>query len=216
MDEPFYGTYLQETGLEHPARDLILETLPKTPDDVVARIWAKAENGDVFIKTMASHFLKVDPEYAKSFHNIFLIRDPRQIVKSYSRVIENPTVQDIGIIQQAALYDWYEEHGAKKPIVIDSNDIIKSPRKLLTRLCNYLGIGFERTMLTWPKGPKHFDGIWAPHWYGNVHNSTTFSKQESDEADLPEDQQKLFLDSMQSYRYLYAKSITNPKYAPTV
>jgi hypothetical protein len=31
-------------------------------------------------------------------------------------------------------------------------------------------------MLSWPKGPKSFDGIWAPHWYNAVWESTGFAK----------------------------------------
>ncbi len=30
-------------------------------------------------------------------------------------------------------------------------------------------------MLSWPKGPKSFDGVWAPHWYNAVWASTGFA-----------------------------------------
>ena len=26
-------------------------------------------------------------------------------------------------------------------------------------------------MLSWEPGPKPFDGVWAEHWYGTVHES---------------------------------------------
>jgi hypothetical protein len=29
-------------------------------------------------------------------------------------------------------------------------------------------------MLQWPKGPRDSDGIWAPHWYTHVWESTGF------------------------------------------
>jgi hypothetical protein len=29
-------------------------------------------------------------------------------------------------------------------------------------------------MLHWPKGPRPSDGIWAPHWYAHVWESTGF------------------------------------------
>lgn len=29
-------------------------------------------------------------------------------------------------------------------------------------------------MLHWPKGPRASDGIWAPHWYAHVWESTRF------------------------------------------
>jgi hypothetical protein len=31
-------------------------------------------------------------------------------------------------------------------------------------------------MLSWPVGSKSFDGPWAKHWYGNVHQSTGFGQ----------------------------------------
>ncbi len=37
-------------------------------------------------------------------------------------------------------------------------------------------------MLSWPAGPKAFDGVWASHWYDAVHRSTGFS---GGEGDLP-------------------------------
>lgn len=29
-------------------------------------------------------------------------------------------------------------------------------------------------MLSWPAGPKQYDGVWAPWWYGQTHRSTGF------------------------------------------
>ena len=29
-------------------------------------------------------------------------------------------------------------------------------------------------MLHWPKGPRDSDGVWAPHWYAHVWESTGF------------------------------------------
>jgi hypothetical protein len=29
-------------------------------------------------------------------------------------------------------------------------------------------------MLHWPKGPRASDGVWAPHWYAHVWESTGF------------------------------------------
>jgi hypothetical protein len=30
-------------------------------------------------------------------------------------------------------------------------------------------------MLSWPRGPRESDGIWAPHWYAAVWASTGFA-----------------------------------------
>jgi hypothetical protein len=54
---------------------------------------------------------------------------------------------------------------------------------MLGKLCESLGIPFDEAMLSWQRGPKSFDGVWADHWYGAVHNSAGFS---GAEGPLPE------------------------------
>jgi hypothetical protein len=68
------------------------------------------------------------------------------------------------------------------PPVIDSADILSDPARMLSALCRAIGIGWTARMLSWPAGPKPFDGVWAPHWYGAVHRSTGF---DAEEAALP-------------------------------
>ena len=31
-------------------------------------------------------------------------------------------------------------------------------------------------MISWSKGPKSYDGIWAKYWYTNLHKTTGFLK----------------------------------------
>ena len=42
------------------------------------------------------------------------------------------------------------------------------------KICAACGIAFDEAMLSWPAGPKPFDGVWAPHWYAAVWRSTGF------------------------------------------
>ena len=58
-------------------------------------------------------------------------------------------------------------------------------RSMLTALCQTLGIPFTDQMLSWPKGPRESDGIWAPHWYDAVSDSTGFKPYEERPVDLP-------------------------------
>ena len=34
---------------------------------------------------------------------------------------------------------------------------------------------FSAAMLSWPPGPRHSDGVWAPYWYDSVWRSTGFT-----------------------------------------
>ena len=41
-------------------------------------------------------------------------------------------------------------------------------------LCDWLGIPFTERTLSWPPVPRDSDGVWAPHWYAAVWESTGF------------------------------------------
>jgi hypothetical protein len=68
--------------------------------------------------------------------------------------------------------------------VIDAGDFLRAPEAHLRALCQWLGIGFEPSMLHWPAGPRDSDGIWAPHWYAAVWNSTGFEAPQKREIRL--------------------------------
>jgi hypothetical protein len=95
-------------------------------------------------------------------------------VASYARKRENPTLADIGFVQQAELFDEVAQQLGRAPLVIDSADILANPQGALSALCAALDIPFTGRMLHWPAGPKPHDGTWAPHWYNAVHQSTGF------------------------------------------
>jgi hypothetical protein len=216
FDEPFYGVYLANTDYDHPAKEEILNNLPINEDLVWDYMKQNCDLQHLFIKNMASHFKVLTPHKFKSCVNVFLIRDPLRIITSYSKVIKEPTAQDVGINRQADLYRWFAENSEHMPIVIDSNDVLADPRLYLQRLCKALDWPFEEAMLSWPRGAKAFLGVWAPHWYKNVHNSTGFEKQTSSGAPLPVRFRRLYDDCLRDYHFLYAKSLTNPDYASEV
>lgn len=58
--------------------------------------------------------------------------------------------------------------------MIDSADILADPPRVLTTLCERLGIAWDRAMLGWARGPHSQDRIWGSHWYDKVNASTSF------------------------------------------
>jgi hypothetical protein len=62
-------------------------------------------------------------------------------------------------------------------------------------------------MLHWPAGSKPFDGVWAPHWYNAVHQSTGLDDPEGPMPDLPPQFQKLADAAMPHYEKLAALAI---------
>lgn len=177
VDEPLYAAYLAATGLDHPARDEIIAAGDTDWRRVAQRLTGPVPDGKPiwYQKHMTHHLLPgMDLAWVHTLSNIFLIRDPAQVVESYlkSRAVVAP--EDIGLLQQAALYDAVARRAAAPPIVIDADDFLRDPSAHLRALCASLGIAFFERMLHWPAGARASDGIWAPHWYAAVWRSTGF------------------------------------------
>jgi hypothetical protein len=190
IDEPFYACYLTKTGLDHPMGDAVIASQPTDANQVIDGLLAQRDT-HYYQKHMTQHMLPDIPRaWIENVTNVFLIRHPNRVLASFSAKYDNPTPDDIGFRQQFELYEHLVQRGLS-PIVIDSADIRRDPRTYLTKLCTALGIDFMPEMLAWPKGPKPFDGVWAPHWYGAVHTSTGFAQAEGEIPNLASDLQPI-------------------------
>ena len=173
-DEPLYAFYLSSTGLDHPGRDEVIASQPTSWRQVVASLADDPLPAGVTIayaKHMTHHVLpSVELTAFAPFRHAFLIRDPRSLLASYARVRSAPTLSDLGLRQQAWLY---EEFGGP---VIDSADLLAAPEAGLRALCAALGVPFSVAMLSWPAGRRPSDGVWAPYWYDSVWRSTGFAR----------------------------------------
>jgi hypothetical protein len=173
VDEPLYAAYLVRTGLDHPGRDEVVAAQPTSLRDVVADLSAPLPAGCTvhYAKHMAHHLADdSDLRWTTGFHNVLLIRDPREVVASYVRSREACEPADIGLLQQVRLLESWDE----PPPVLDAGDFLRDPEGHLRWLCDWLGLPFTDRMLSWPAGPRDSDGVWAPHWYDAVERSTGF------------------------------------------
>ena len=205
VDEPMYACYLHKSGSLHPMREEILEALPITMEDVKRElIFCETAQPIYFIKGMAKHYYEIDPSFILDLDNVFLIRDPRQLLHSFIKVIAKPQMEDIGLKREYELYKLLMDNN-KSAIVLDSNEVLKNPEKVLAQLCHKLDIPFSSKMLNWPKGPSKYDGVWAPHWYKNVHQSTTFSVQNAAFREIKSELMPL-LEECQHYYDLLSQS----------
>lgn len=171
-DEPFYAPYLAATGHDHPMRDAIIAAHETNPT-VVARRCIDSIPGEkphFYMKHMPHHMIDGFPlDWAKYCINIHLIRHPARVIASYATKRNKITAEDIGFQQQLTIY---RKLGG---LIIDSADIRTNPEAMLKLLCDRIGLGFDPAMLSWSKGQRADDGIWAKHWYDAVHQSTGFA-----------------------------------------
>jgi hypothetical protein len=203
LDEPFYGYYLNNASLEneHPSQKEILQTMELREEKVVEDINSLSKKKNVFVKGMAHHYLTETPEFILNWENVILIRHPKKLIASFSKVIHTPTLNDIGIKKASELFLFLKKNG-KTPIVIDSDELLKNPETYLKKLCNLLNIPFSEKMLQWKKGGIAEDGIWAKHWYKNVHNSEGFAVQKSSSQPLPKHLEPLLNEALPYYETL--------------
>lgn len=209
VDEPFYAAYLASTGLAHPMRDQILAAQSSNPDEVIAQLTGPIPDGKphFYQKHMTHHVADELPlDWIDGMVNVFLIRHPARVIASYGLKRENPTLDDIGFRQQAELFDRVG-HRDGHPIVIDSHDIRDDPESALRRLCEAVGLPFDPAMLSWPAGGHACDGVWAPHWYGAVWQSTGFAGAEGPLPQVPAHLEPVLDAAMPFYERLAAERI---------
>ena len=108
-DEPFYAYYLLTTGRDHPGKEeviasqatdwrLVADWLTDSPQNRYS-VW--------YQKHMAQHFLpEMEKEWTSGLINCFLIREPREVLLSYTAKRENVSLPEIGYCQQLELFEY--------------------------------------------------------------------------------------------------------------
>jgi hypothetical protein len=209
IDEPFYAFYLHQTRSPHPCFNEILAAQSSDFSTVANRLSQQHVPSPLqYQKHMTHHMLpEVDLQWCKGLLHCFLIREPAQVVNSYTHSRGVCNADDIGIIRQAELYREITQITGQVIPVIDSNDVLKDPQGQLKKLCKALEIEYFPQMVEWPKGRRDSDGVWASHWYHSVEQSTGFSPYMDRQLSLSEAQKKVVEDVSSSFDYLYQKRI---------
>jgi hypothetical protein len=188
-DEPFYGYYLQATGLDHPAREKTLAAWPTDPDQIAKACAGDAPNGqaEFFQKHMCQHMLpELDLGWTRACRHLFLIRDPAEVAASFNATMGTVAASDLGAERQLALYDEIADiTGRDDWPIVEGGDVLLDPEGMMRAICAALDIDYRPSMLSWPAGRRVGDGPWAPHWYRRVEASTGFEPPQPSAHTLP-------------------------------
>lgn len=209
VDEPFYAHYLLQSGAQHPGRTRVIESQPKDPGIVLQNLLSTNTKKVLFLKNMAHHMIEMGDAMdalMDKFQHLFLIRDPQEMLISLDKTLPNPTLRDTAYERQLELFEEVKSRGL--PLhVIDSRELLGNPQFVLSMLCNQLGIDFKQAMLHWEAGPIPEDGVWAKHWYQNVHKSTGFKPYQAKNIELPDRLVPLYKTCRPIYDKLLAHAI---------
>ncbi|MDY7096765.1 MAG: sulfotransferase [Pseudomonadota bacterium] len=176
-DEPFYGAFLKSTGEPHPMAAETIADMDCDWDSVTASQSGPIPDGKAvwYQKHMPHHMVgPVGIEAFPDHRHAFLIRAPERVVASYRAKNELRAPEMLGFAQLRSYFEAEAERSGKVPVVVDSDDILRDPPRVLAKLCEALGISWDEAMLSWQKGPLPQDGVWGAHWYDKVNASTGF------------------------------------------
>jgi len=210
VDEPLYAHYLRVSGRIHPGRDEVLAAQNSDGNAVVRDIiLGPVDRPVLFVKQMAHHLVDLDLSFLEMVQNVFLIRDPHEMLPSLVNQIPDPDLRDTGLALQADLYQRLEELG-QRPAVVDARDLLLDPTRVLEGLCITLGLAFVPEMLQWDAGGRVEDGVWAPYWYHNIHKSTGFAPYRPKIEPFPERLGPLLNECLPYYEFLMSRRLAVP------
>jgi Sulfotransferase domain len=204
-DEPFYAFSLVHRGNDHPMRAEIIAANSADYDELARRCVGDAAKPVFYQKHMTHHLPKgFDRAWIKRMTNAFLIRAPERVLASYARKWSDVSLDALGFTQQLEIFEDVADLLGSAPPVVDADDVLAHPEATLRSLCTRLRIPFDPAMLSWPKGPKPFDGVWAPHWYNAAWQSTGFAAPPKADTELPSELQGIADEARPIYERLRA------------
>jgi hypothetical protein len=128
------------------------------------------------------------------------------MLASLAQFVDEPTVADTGLPQQAALRDRLLQRGQSPPVV-DAADVLASPERMLRLLCVALNVPFYEQMLSWDSGPRPTDGAWGPFWYADVYKTTGFKAPGATQRELPRRLEPTLVECELIYSELWARRL---------
>ena len=151
-DEPLYANYLLTTGTQHPGSEEIIQSQETDLESITAELNGPIPEGKKiwYQKHMCHHVpWQSDLSWTEGLVNCFLIRDPREVLLSLSKITKEVDLWSTGLPQQIRILDYVSSRSSAEPIVLDSADVLRDPRSALTSLCESIGIQFYEEMLSW-------------------------------------------------------------------
>ena len=209
-DEPFYSYFLYKTKLKHPLSDKVIKSGLTDYNKIVKYITGSIPSSKKiwYQKHMAHHILEgTNMDWIQNMRNCLLIRHPSDVILSYSKKNEINSIKQLGYLQQIEIYEMLIKKMGVSPIIIDAQDLLRRPKKMLIEICKNLEIRFDDKMLSWPHGVRETDGVWGKYWYKQVEASTGFKPYIKTNRIIPIKYQSLYKECMQYYNFLHQNRI---------
>jgi len=206
IDEPYYAHYLSQNELDHPGREEVIQEGELDSEKVSRGLVNDTKDScSIYYQKHITHHLldSIDREWMKSVVNCFLIRDPKDMIISYSKVHPDLNMHLLGLEEQNEIFEYVKNIAGEIPPVIDAKDVLMNPRDILGKFCDKIGVIFSEEMLTWARGSRDTDGNWGKYWYKNVVNSTGFNEYKPKMEEVPDRYLDLYEGCYKLYKNLH-------------
>ena len=153
---------------------------PATVPEVIAELRSLAATRQVFVKDTTDRrhpgALADERFLAEDAQHTFLIRHPRETLRSYLAIRRNPRMHEIGFETQYELYAKVSRLTGRDPLVVDAGDLMRRPADAVRAYCAHAGIGFRPHALSWqPSGRPEWLGGFS-HWFTGVAASSGLAR----------------------------------------
>lgn len=178
--EPYGEAWYQG---EQPLWPRFTEDSVRTPgltlDSVHQSLLQAAGQGQVFIKDFPHYIDHIwDETFLSNFTHSFLIRDPAKTITSMHAKWPDFHEKEVGFAEQRQLFDIISGLNGSPPPVIDSDDLLEDPERLVEMWCDAVGIPFVAEALSWSPGAREEVSWWdGGSFHTNLRNSNGLKPQ---------------------------------------
>lgn len=124
----------------------------RTGTELIAAMWRRSEAGTVFFKDTTDHRYPeaiADRRFLREARHTFLIRQPAEIAASFAALKPDMDVDEVGLELLHEIYAAVIAAGGQPPVVVDSDDLVAAPHRILAAYCAAVGLPFLPSSLSW-------------------------------------------------------------------
>ena len=214
--EPFGEAWYQG---EVPLWPRVQADSVRTPGLTLEGVWEKLREavtrGPVFSKDFPHYIAHMwtEPRLAL-FNHSFLIRDPAKTLVSMFRHWPDFHPQEVGVVEQRELFDRIADRDGRAPPVLDSDDLLADPTRMVESYCHAVGIRFMPGALRWEPGGRDEVSWWdGGSFHENLRRSDGLKPQRSrlvDIAQAPDRVRAAYEKIIAHYEYMHEYRLQAP------
>lgn len=207
--EPFGEAWYQG---ESPLWPRVQPDSVRTPGLTLESVWemlqATAKKEAVFSKDFPHYIDHLwSDDFLTSFNHSFLIRDPAKTLTSMFKHWPHFHPKEVGFPEQRHLFDRLCDQLGTVPPVIDSDDLLEDPVRMVELYCHAVGIPFIAEALSWEPGAREEVSWWdGGSFHENLRHSDGLKPQKRqyiDISDAPSRVKAIYESCLPHYEHLY-------------